>query len=208
MSEHPANRVPPPVEEPEPRSPETKAAEKPPARKRRGLFAGSLSRVLKSLKREPSGEELRDTLEEIIESADHVRDALAPDERRLLGNILRLHAVTAADVMVPRADIVAVEIETPLARLIDLVKREYHSRFPVYRGALDEIVGMIHVKDLIAHWSQRRGFAMDKVLRGMGSTPLGGGAGGGGSGSGTGTGGTGSGNRPGGNGNGNPGGKP
>ena len=63
------------------------------------------------------------------------------------------------------ADIVAVDIETPLARLIELVKREYHSRFPVYRGALDEIVGMIHVKDLIAHWSQRRGFAMEKVLR-------------------------------------------
>jgi CBS domain containing-hemolysin-like protein len=35
----------------------------------------------------------------------------------------------------------------------------------VYRGALDEIVGMLHVKDLIAHWSQRRGFALEKVLR-------------------------------------------
>lgn len=166
MSDHPANRPPPPAEEPEPRSPEARSAERATsAKKRRGLFSGPISRVLKSLKRERSGEELRDTLEEIIDSADHTRDALAPDERRLLRNILRLHAVTAADVMVPRADIVAVDIETPLARLIELVKREYHSRFPVYRGALDEIVGMIHVKDLIAHWSQRRGFAMEKVLR-------------------------------------------
>jgi CBS domain containing-hemolysin-like protein len=161
MSEQPANRAPPPAEETAERSDDRA----PSPRKRRGLFAGPLSRVIKSLKRDRRGDELRDTLEEIIEAADHGREDLAPDERRLLRNILRLHAVTAADVMVPRADIVAVDVETPLARLIELVKREYHSRFPVYRGALDEIVGMVHVKDLIAHWSQRRGFAMEKVLR-------------------------------------------
>jgi len=162
MSEQPANPAPPaPAEEPEPR-----ADDRAPApRKRRSLFRGPISRVIRSLTRDRRGDELRDTLEEIIEAADHGGEDLAPDERRLLRNILRLHAVTAADVMVPRADIVAVEVETPLARLIELVKREYHSRFPVYRGALDEIVGMVHVKDLIAHWSQRRGFAIEKVLR-------------------------------------------
>jgi len=159
MSEQPAKNTAPPAaadEEPEPQhSPKRK----------RGLFTGPISRVIKRLKRDRRGEDLRDTLEEIIEAADSGRDDLAPDERRLVRNILRLHAITAADVMVPRADIVAVEVSTPLARLIDLVKREYHSRFPVYRDALDEIVGMVHVKDLIAHWSQRRGFTIEKVLR-------------------------------------------
>jgi len=133
-------------------------------KKRRG-GAGALTRLLRSLRRDRKSEELRETLEEIIEAADFKGEEIAPDERRLLRNILRLHAVTAADVMVPRADIVAVEIETPLARLIDLVKRSGHSRFPVYRGALDDIVGMVHVKDLIAHWSQRRGFAVEKLVR-------------------------------------------
>src|SRR5262249_48187975 len=127
--------------------------------------ASTFSRLLRSLRRDKRSEDLRDTLEEIIEAADFKREELAPDERRLLRNILRLHAVTAADVMVPRADIVAVEIETPLPRLIDTLKRSGHSRLPVFRGALDEIVGMVHVKDLIAHWSQRRGFAIEKVLR-------------------------------------------
>ncbi|MFO0989930.1 MAG: hemolysin family protein [Alphaproteobacteria bacterium] len=101
----------------------------------------------------------------MLEAADFKGEELAPDERRLLRNILRLHAITAADVMVPRADIVALEIETPLARVIELVKQQGHSRFPVYRGTLDEIVGMVHIKDLIAHWSQRRGFAIEKVVR-------------------------------------------
>ena len=134
-------------------------------KKKRSRLAGPLARVLRSLRRHRRSEELRDTLEEIIEAADFKGEELAPDERRLLRNILRLHAVTTADVMVPRADIIAVEIETPLPRLIELVKRSGHSRFPVFRGALDEIAGMIHVKDIIAHWSQRRGFSVEKVLR-------------------------------------------
>lgn len=136
----------------------------PGAKKKRG-GAGALSRLLRTLRRGKRSEQLRDTLEEIIEAANFKGEELAPDERRLLRNILRLHAVTAADVMVPRADIVAVEIATPLARLIETVKRSGHSRLPVYRGALDEIVGMVHVKDLIAHWSQRRGFSIEMVLR-------------------------------------------
>jgi CBS domain containing-hemolysin-like protein len=134
----------------------------PSAKKKR---SSALARLLRSLRRDRRTDELRDTLEEIIQAADFKGDELAPDERRLLRNILRLHSITAADVMVPRADIVAVEIATPLARVIELVKREGHSRFPVYRGTLDEIVGMVHIKDLIAHWSQRRGFAIETVLR-------------------------------------------
>jgi CBS domain containing-hemolysin-like protein len=134
----------------------------PSAKKKR---SSALARLLRSLRRDRKTDELRDTLEEIIHAADFKGEELAADERRLLRNILRLHSITAADVMVPRADIVAVEIATPLARVIELVKREGHSRFPVYRGTLDEIVGMVHIKDLIAHWSQRRGFAIETVLR-------------------------------------------
>jgi magnesium and cobalt transporter len=135
-----------------------------PAKKKRSA-TNALTRLLKSLRRDRKSDELRDTLEEIIEASDFKGEELAPDERRLLRNILRLHSITAADVMVPRADITAVELETPLARIIELVKNHGHSRFPVFRGTLDEIVGMVHIKDLIAHWSQRRGFAIEKVLR-------------------------------------------
>ena len=159
MTEEPSSRAPPSSDAP------PDGDEPSNGKKKRRLFTGPLSRVLRSLKRDRRGEELRDTIEEIIEAADLKREELAPDERRLLRNILRLHAVTAADVMVPRADIIAVEIATPLARLIELVKENGHSRFPVYRGALDEIVGMVHLKDVVAFWSQRRGFSIEKVLR-------------------------------------------
>ena len=162
MSEDPSQKGAPP--EPPARAEGDGADAAPGPRKKRGS-PGRLARLLRSLRRDRKSEELRDTLEEIIEAADFQGEELAPDERRLLRNILRLHAITVADVMVPRADIVAVDIETPLKRVIDLVKQQGHSRFPVYRGTLDEIVGMVHIKDLIAHWSQRRGFAIEKVLR-------------------------------------------
>ena len=165
MSEDPSNRSAPPAPPAPMAKAETDGADSGPAPKRKRGHAGPLARLLRGLRRDRKSDELRETLEELIEAADFKGEELAPDERRLLRNILRLHSITAADVMVPRADIVAVEVTTPLARFIELVKREGHSRFPVYRGALDEIVGMVHTKDLIAHWSQRRGFAIEKVLR-------------------------------------------
>jgi magnesium and cobalt transporter len=139
--------------------------EEPESQRKKRAGPSAFSRLLRSFRGERKNEVLRDTLEEMIEEADLEGEELAPDERRLLRNILRLHSITAADVMVPRADIVGVEIETPLPRVIDLVKREGHSRYPVYRGTLDEIMGMVHIKDLIAHWSQRRGFTIEKVVR-------------------------------------------
>jgi CBS domain containing-hemolysin-like protein len=162
MSEDPSQRAAP--AEP-PAKAESDGADAAPVARKKRASAGPLARLLRSLRRDRKSDELRDTLEELIEAADFKGEELAPDERRLLRNILRLHSITAADVMVPRADIVAVEIATPLTRLIDLVKQQGHSRYPVYRGTLDEIVGMFHIKDLIAYWSQRRGFAIDKVLR-------------------------------------------
>jgi CBS domain containing-hemolysin-like protein len=167
MSEDPSQRQPPAASAPQepPAKAESDGADAAPAARKKRAPAGPFARLLRSLRRDRKSDELRDTLEELIEAADFKGEELAPDERRLLRNILRLHSITAADVMVPRADILAVEIATPLARLIELVKQQGHSRYPVYRGTLDEIVGMIHIKDLIAHWSQRRGFAIEKVLR-------------------------------------------
>ena len=71
-------------------------------------------------------------------------------ERVLLGNVLRLRDKTAYDVMVPRADIAAMPEDLTLEQAIRLIQREGHSRFPVYRGNLDDIVGMVHIKDVFA----------------------------------------------------------
>ena len=122
---------------------------------RRGGFLWKIQGLLK--KRE--AESVRDRVEELLEERQH-RDAgprrdeaesgLDPHERILLGNVLRLRDKTAYDVMVPRADILAMAEDLTLDQAIKLIQREGHSRFPVYRGNLDDIVGMVHIKDVFA----------------------------------------------------------
>lgn len=98
------------------------------------------------------GETVREVIEELIEERAEERTrgepAIDPNERLLLANVLKLRGVTAVDIMVPRADIVAVEATTPIAETLTLVVKEGHSRLPVYRDTLDDVAGLIHIKDL------------------------------------------------------------
>lgn len=86
-------------------------------------------------------------------------------ERALIANVLRLRETSADDVMVPRADIVAMPVDISLDDALAMMRRENHSRMPVYRGQLDDIVGMIHVKDLIAYVGTSEAFNLETLLR-------------------------------------------
>lgn len=72
-------------------------------------------------------------------------------DRDLSFNVNALDALRVADVMVPRADIVAMEIDTALGDAARLFAEASHSRLPLYRETLDDPVGVVHIKDLIAH---------------------------------------------------------
>ena len=69
----------------------------------------------------------------------------------MLNNILRLREVRVEDVMVPRADIEAVEIGTTLGELLTVFEQSGHSRMPVYAETLDDPRGMVHIRDVLAH---------------------------------------------------------
>lgn len=86
-------------------------------------------------------------------AAQHTEDAtpIDPLERALLENTLKLRRMTIEDVMVPRADIVALSAAAPLEEVVAAVEQSRHSRLPVFEKDLDRIVGMIHVKDVLAH---------------------------------------------------------
>ena len=137
---------------------------------RRGTFFTRLSAMLR--KREQ--ESVRDRVEELLEDRPQGPDTLPDDEetgldlheRVLLQNVLRLRDKTAYDVMVPRADILAMAEDLTLEQAIRLIQREGHSRFPVYRGNLDEIVGMVHIKDVFAAVGRDpAAFSMKAILR-------------------------------------------
>jgi len=92
---------------------------------------------------------IRESLEEVIEESERASNALSQQERVMLGNLLMFGQLKVQDVMVPRADIVAVDETTGLADLLRLFGEAQHSRLPVYRETLDDPVGMIHVKDVL-----------------------------------------------------------
>ena len=80
-----------------------------------------------------------------------------PEERAMLGNILRLRDMRVDDVMVPRADIEAVEIDATLGELLVTFLKSGHSRMPVFRETLDDPVGLVHIKDLMTHIAEAAG---------------------------------------------------
>lgn len=132
-----------------------------------------LGRIQGLLRRRDS-ESVRDRVEELLEGdqgdtqdrAGEDESGLDTHERILLGNVLRLRDKTAYDVMVPRADILAMPADLTLDQAIMLIQREGHSRFPVYRGNLDEIVGMVHIKDVFAAVGRdQAAFSLQKILR-------------------------------------------
>ena len=108
---------------------------------------------------------LRDTLEELIEQEDAGALPAATDEIALLRNILNLHGLTVYDVMVPRAAIVAVEIGSSIEAVVTLARAEAHSRLPVYRGTLDDVIGMVHVKDLLGFFDRTTPMKLADIVR-------------------------------------------
>ena len=116
---------------------------------------------------------MRDSIAELVQEANAAGDhaepgeapGLNPQERALIANVLRLRGSTADDVMVPRPDIIAMKMDVTLDQAVALLRREGHSRLPVYREALDDIVGMVHLKDVFAYTGPAAEFSVEKILR-------------------------------------------
>ena len=90
---------------------------------------------------------VRDDIEDAIDESASAE--FTPQERAILKNVLALHDVRVADVMVPRADVVAIALDTPLRDVLDLFRTAGHSRLPVYEDTLDDPRGMIHIRDFV-----------------------------------------------------------
>lgn len=124
-----------------------------------------LRNFLRLVRRARNGESLRETIDEMIEEPPAGPDPLGAHERVLIGNILKGHDQTAADVMVPRVDIVALEAETPFPDVVRCMVEQGHSRVPVYRETPDDVIGFIHVKDVLAPVAERRQTKLAPMLR-------------------------------------------
>jgi CBS domain containing-hemolysin-like protein len=116
------------------------------ARETEGLLA-RLARILFGW--EPGS--IRRDLEVVLDAGAPADTSLSPEERTMLRNILSLRERRVEDVMVPRADIVSVQQDVSLGELIKVFESAGHSRLAVYNDTLDDPVGMVHIRDLVAY---------------------------------------------------------
>ena len=109
---------------------------------------------------------LRNALEELItEAEEEGTAAFSEEERELVRNALSFGELRADDVMVPRADIKGVEATSSLREVVKTMQSSNHSRLVVYRDNLDDVLGVVHVKDLLPFWGDGESFAVEQVMR-------------------------------------------
>jgi CBS domain containing-hemolysin-like protein len=102
---------------------------------------------------------VRDDLEDALIGASANAD-FTPQERAILTNVLGLHDVRVEDVMVPRADIIALGIEAPLSEVLALFRTAGHSRLPVHGETLDDPRGMVHIRDFVDYLAAEPQFGL------------------------------------------------
>jgi CBS domain containing-hemolysin-like protein len=98
---------------------------------------------------------VRADLKDVLDAMTPGESGFSPEESRMLKNILGLHERRVGDVMVPRADIIAVQQDIKLGELVRMFEGAAHSRLVVYNDTLDDPIGMVHIRDLIAFMTAR-----------------------------------------------------
>ncbi|MDC0045002.1 CBS domain-containing protein [Pelagibacteraceae bacterium] len=96
-------------------------------------------------------------------SDNDVRDLNDNNEKSLIKNILQLNDKSVEDLMVPRSEIVSLDYDQTYREILDVIKEESHSRMPVYKKNLDNVVGFLHVKDFIK--TDEKNFDINLILR-------------------------------------------
>lgn len=121
------------------------------------------------VRKSDSDDSLREALEDYIEELStedgNGEHGSSGQERIMLGNILELRSMTVTDVMVPRVDVAAIDISNSPSELLKMLAEKQHSRVPVYRDTLDDLLGVIHMKDAIGALAQGKDIVLKDMIR-------------------------------------------
>ena len=97
------------------------------------------------------------------ERENNIDDLNENNEKNLIKNIVNLNEKSVEDIMVPRSEIIAVDNQKSYLEILDIIKEESHSRMPVYKNNLDNVIGFFHIKDFIK--SSEHNFELNSILR-------------------------------------------
>ena len=93
---------------------------------------------------------VRENIASVLDNKENTEN-ISKQEQLMLRNVLKINEITARDIMIPRANISAVEASNTLDSVLEIFLEEAHSRTPVYEKNLDNIIGMVHIKDLLKY---------------------------------------------------------
>jgi len=106
---------------------------------------------------------VREDLAGVLAESNPAADGFTPEETTMLNNVLRLQHIRVDDVMTPRAELEAIDIDTALGDLLHTFEETGHSRLPVYAESLDDPRGMVHIRDVVTCITRTAGMSKSET---------------------------------------------
>jgi CBS domain containing-hemolysin-like protein len=124
------------------------------------------ARFKKLFRRTDNGNLFKESIVEMVEEhSGSDNTEISTEEKKILKNVLNFRDSKVSDIMIPRTDIVAIEQNITLEELIKTLINEEHTRMPVYKDSLDNVVGFVHIKDMIPILVNKKPFEIEKITR-------------------------------------------
>ena len=108
---------------------------------------------------------LQNKIENLLNERRKQKNPLKSNEEKIISNVFQLPEKLIGDIMIPRTDIISVDTNTDINKLVKIIGRTSHSRYPVFDKSRDNIIGMIHIKDVVSCWENKKIENIKKLVR-------------------------------------------
>ena len=126
---------------------------------------------LKFFLKKKTNNKLQINIENLLNKRLKQKKPLKINEEKIISNVFQLPEKLINDIMIPRTDIISVDTNASINKLVKIIGRTSHSRYPVFDKSRDNIVGMVHIKDVISCWKNKKIGNIKKLVRQILFTP-------------------------------------
>ena len=120
---------------------------------------------LKFFLKKKNKNKLQNKIENLLNERLKQKKPLKINEEEIISNVFQLPEKLIGDIMIPRTDIISVDTNTDINKLVKIIGRTSHSRYPVFDKNRDNIIGMIHIKDVVSCWENKKIGNIKKLVR-------------------------------------------
>lgn len=126
---------------------------------------------LKFFLKKKNNNKLQNKFENLLNKRLKQKKPLKINEEKIISNVFQLPEKLINDIMIPRTDIISVDTNVNINKFVQIIGRTSHSRYPVFDKSRDNIVGMVHIKDVISCWKNKKIRNIKKLVRQILFTP-------------------------------------